>query len=201
MFEKRAITNIPITDILALRWSGRAYDPERLVETDKLEAVLEAARWSPSCYGDQPWRYLVWDRHRDPTNWSRAFACLAEGNQTWAKFAPVLLLAAADTCLRDGPPNRWGAYDTGAASMSLSVQATALGLMVHQMGGFDAGRIRAEFAIPERFECMAMLTLGYQLPPERIPAEWLDREMAPRSRVPLEEIAFAGEWGSGLSLS
>lgn len=195
MFEKKAITSTPIADLLALRWSGRAYDPDRPVEPEKLAAVLEAARWAPSCYGDQPWRYLVWNRIDQPAAWRRAFACLAEGNRAWAEYAPVLLLAAADTLLRDGSPNRWGPYDTGAASMSLSVQATALGLMVHQMGGFDAAKVRAEFAIPERYECMAMITLGYQLPPERIPETWREREFAPRSRRSVGEIAFVGEWG------
>jgi nitroreductase len=195
MLEKPASTQVPIADALARRWSGRAYDPDRPVEPQKLLALLEAARWSPSCFGDQPWRYLVWDRLADPARWRRAFECLAEGNRGWAGQAPLLMLACADNQFADGRPNRWGQYDTGAASMSLSVQATALGLMVHQMGGFDAQKIRAEFAIPERFHCMAMLAVGYQLPEERIPEALKERELAPRARRPLAESFFAGGWG------
>lgn len=149
MFEKPAETRVPIVELLARRWSGRAFDRDRRVAPDALLGLLEAARWAPSCFGDEPWRYLVWDRFEDPEHWGRAFECLAEGNRTWARDAPILMLAAAAGHFeRDGRPNRWGAYDTGAASMSLALQATAIGLMVHQMGGFDAERIRRAFAIP-----------------------------------------------------
>lgn len=196
MVDKPASTQTPIADLLARRWSGRAYDPARPVEPDQLTALLEAARWSPSCFGDQPWRYLIWDRLADPERWHRAFECLAEGNRGWAGDAPLLLLACADSQFTDGRPNRWGQHDTGAASMGLSIQATALGLMVHQMGGFDAAKIRAEFAIPERYECMAMMTVGYQLPEDLIPAGMKDREHAARARRPLADSFFVGEWGT-----
>lgn len=195
MFEKKAATRVEIADVLARRWSGRAFDPDRPVEREKLAALLEAARWSPSCFGDQPWRYLVWDRLADAGRWRRACDGLSEGNRGWAERAPLLMLACADSRFTDGRPDRWGQYDTGAAGMSLSIQATALGLMVHQMGGFDAGKIRAEFAIPERYECMAMIAVGYQLPEDQIPEELREREYAPRARRPLAESFFMGEWG------
>ncbi len=195
MFEKRAQTQVQVEDIIARRWSGRAYDPGLKVERGKLAALLEAARWAPSCYGDQPWRYLIWDKHTDAQTWQQAFDCLVEGNQVWAKDAPILMLALADTIfLHNGKPNRWGQYDTGAATMSLCLQATALGLMVHQMGGFDSEHIQAEFNIPRRFSCMAMMAIGYQLPEADIPAEMAEREYAPRQRRPLGESFFAGEW-------
>lgn len=195
MFEKNALTRTPIIEPLARRWSGRAYDPDRPVSRDHLLALLEAARWSPSCFGYQPWRFVIWDRMNDFLAWHRALDCLSAGNQAWASLAPLLLLACADTRFADGRENRWGQYDTGAAAMSLSTQATALGLMVHQMGGFDAEKIRAEFAIPEPFVCMAMLTIGYQLPLEQIPDDLRDRELAPRSRRELGELFFQGAWG------
>lgn len=194
MFDKKASTQVEIAPVLASRWSGRAYDPDRPVEREKLIALVEAARWTPSCFGDQPWRFLIWDRANDPETWQRAFDCLSEGNRTWAVRAPLLVLACADRQFTDGRPNRWGQYDCGAAAMSLSVQATALGLMVHQMGGFDPARIRAEFAIPERYDCMAMMTLGYQLPEQRIPEDLREREYAPRSRREIPERFFMGEW-------
>lgn len=195
MFEKRAATQVPVEEIIALRWSGRAYDPNRPVEREKLVALLEAARWAPSCFGDEPWRYLIWERGADPDLWRRAFDCLSEGNQAWAGAAPVLMLSMADSIfVKNGKPNRWGQHDTGAASMSLCLQATALGLMVHQMGGFDADRIRAEFRIPDRYACMAAITIGYQLPEAAIPDDQREREYAPRSRKPLGESFFRGTW-------
>jgi nitroreductase len=200
MLEKRAVTQVPIQDHLARRWSGRAYDPARAVDAPQLLALLEAARWAPSCYGDQPWRYLVWDRVRDNAAWQRAFACLGEFNRGWAGAAPVLMLALADTLFHhNDKPNRWGAYDTGAASMSICVQATALGLMAHQMGGFDAEKAQAEFAIPQRFTPMAMITIGYPLADSAIPAALRERESAPRQRRPLGELAFRGAWGKAIA--
>jgi nitroreductase len=195
MFPKRAVTAVEIADVLASRWSGRAYDPDRPVERAVLTALLEAARWSPSCFGDQPWRFLIWDRLTDRERWQRAYDCLSEGNRSWAVGAPLLMLACGDRQFTDGRPSRWGQYDTGAAAMSLCVQATALGLMVHQMGGYDPARIRVEFAIPERFECLAMIAVGYQLPEERIPEDLREREYAERSRRELGECSFLGEWG------
>jgi len=147
MFEKPASTEVPIAAPLARRWSGRAFDPDRPVSHEVLLALCEAARWALSCYGDEPWRFVIWDRCGDPDHWARAFAALAEGNRAWARDAPILMLAAAATVFaRDGRANRWGAYDTGAAGMSLCVQATESGLMVHQMGGFDPERLRLAFA-------------------------------------------------------
>ena len=195
MFEKNAQTQTPIIDALAQRWSGRAYDSDRPVERTKLLALFEAARWAPSCFGYQPWRLLIWDRSEEFQTWHRAFECLAESNRAWACHAPILMLACADTRFADDRPNRWCHYDTGAAVMSLSTQATALGLMVHQMGGFDATKIRSEFAIPEAFDCLAMITVGYQLPLDQIPEEFLERELAPRSRRDLAESFFEGAWG------
>lgn len=198
MFEKSAITQVPIADLLARRWSGRAYDPNLPVARDDLLALCEAARWSPSCFGDEPWRLLIWDRATAPDARSKAVACLVEGNRAWAEAAPVLLLATADSEFSHGGLNRWSTYDTGAAVMSLALEATARGLMVHQMGGFDGAAIRAAFAIPDRYLCMAMITVGYQLAEAAIPEASREREYGPRKRRPLGENFFAGEWGKAL---
>ena len=125
MFEKKAITEVPINDMLASRWSGVAYDPERPVEAEKLSASIEAARWSLSCYGAQPWNFIICDRSRDEAAWDTAFDCLVEGNRAWARNAPVLILAVAvERFKHNGEPNRWAQYDTGAAGISLCLQAT-----------------------------------------------------------------------------
>jgi nitroreductase len=196
MIEKRAITSVPLIDPLGLRWSGRAYDSRRPVARAHLLALLEAARWAPSCFGDQPWRYIVCDRNADGAAWQSAFDCLVPGNQTWAANAPVLILSLADTLFaHNGKPNRWGQYDTGAASMSLCVQATALGLMVHQMGGFDPDRARSSFGVPDQYVPMSMMTVGYQLAEPDLPADFRERELAPRERRALGQTFFAGRWG------
>ncbi|MFM8445619.1 MAG: nitroreductase family protein [Methylococcus sp.] len=199
MFEKKALTATPILEPLARRWSGRAYDPDRPVEHEKFMALLEAARWAPSCFGYQPWRLLIWNRDEGFEQWQKAFECLSESNQSWAGQAPLLMLACADTEFADGRPNRWSQYDTGAAIMSLSVQATALGLMIHQMGGFDAVMIREVFAIPETFDCLAMITVGYQLPEESIPEILREREYAARSRRELADTFYLDAWGQPVS--
>ncbi|MGQ0658123.1 MAG: nitroreductase family protein [Chromatiales bacterium] len=200
VMKKPIDTAQPVHELIAERWSGRAYDPQRQVPRPHLFALLEAARWAPSCFGDEPWRYLIWERQRNAASWQRAFDCLAEGNRSWAQHAPLLMLSTADgTFVKSGKPNRWGQHDTGAASVSLCLQAAALGLMVHQMGGFDAERVRQEFSIPERYAPMAMITVGYQLPADRIPESMREREYAPRARRPLAASFFEGAWGTAVA--
>lgn len=198
MFEKRATTGVPVHDLIALRWSGRAYEASRPVPRADLQALFEAARWAPSCFGEQPWRFLALDRVAAPERWQSAFACLAEANQTWAGAAPVLVVVCADSQFeRDGTPNRWAEYDTGAAAMSLCVEATARGLMVHQMGGFDADRLRLACAIPSRYVPMSVVTVGYQSARDLIPAALRAREEAARTRKARGDLFFDGEWGRG----
>ena len=161
MFNKDIETKVPIHELIAARWSGRAYDSEKTLSRGQIISLVEAARWAPSCFGDQPWRFIIFDKATNQSAWDKALACLVEGNKSWAKDAPVLLLACADSVLsQNGNPNRWGQYDTGAASLNLCLQATALGLMVHQMGGFDADKTKTEFSIPDQFTPMAMMTVG-----------------------------------------
>lgn len=198
MFEKKAQTRVPINELLARRWSGRGFDPSRQISRQHVTALLEAARWTPSCYGEEPWRYIVCDKATNETAWRNAFVCFGQGNQIWAVNTPLFLLTVSNTILENnGLANQWGKYDTGAASMSLCIQATELGLMVHQMGGFDAEMARQKFNIPDQYDPMSMLAIGYQLPLESIPEELRAREMSDRRRNPLTENFFEGEWGVG----
>ena len=199
MPKNPAITQVAIADLIAQRWSPRAIDPDQPVSRDQLLALLEAARWAPSCFGDQPWRYLVWDRFRDPAGWRQAFDCLAEGNQLWVKNAPILLLAvAAPNFGHNDQPNRWAQYDTGAASENLCLQATALGLVAHQMGGFDPEVAKARFNIPAAHVGMAMIAIGHPGAIELLPQALAEKEQAPRSRKPLAQLAFEGRWGQNV---
>lgn len=200
MLDKPAQTQVPIHDIIARRWSPRAFDPARPVSREQVVALLEAARWAPSCFGDQPWRFIVWDRNRDRAAWDQAFDCLVEFNQQWVQHAPILIAALADSQFTtNGKPNHWGQYDTGAASENLCLQAVALGLAAHQMGGFDGDKLRQKFAFPEPFRCMAMIAVGHQAKADTLVGEIKEAELAARSRRPLGETAFDGAWGKPLT--
>jgi len=200
VIEKPAVTQVLIAALLARRWSPRAIDPAAPVERKQLLALLEAARWAPSCYGAQPWRYLLWDRFRDPEGWQKAFDCLAEGNKVWAKNAPVLMVSVAVPVFSgNGKPNRWAEHDTGAASENLCLQAAAVGLVAHQMGGFDAAKVKAAFALPADHVCMAMIAIGQPGSLDTLSADLQERETAPRERLPLEACFFEGEWDKGVS--
>ena len=201
MTENRAITQTAIADLIARRWSPRAIDPDQPVSRDHLLALLEAARWAPSCFGEQPWRYLVWDRFDAPEGWRQAFACLAEGNQIWVKNAPILLLSlAAPNFGHNGQPNRWAQHDTGAASENLCLQATALGLVAHQMGGFDPEAAKTRFNIPADHAGMAMIAVGHPGAVDDLPAALAQKERAPRTRKSLEQLVFACRWGQSIHL-
>ncbi len=194
--QKLAITQVPINETIANRWSGRAYDASKQVSHMQIIALLEAARWAPSCYGDQPWRFIVWDKNTDVHAWRQAFDCLVPGNQAWVKDAPVLLLTCADTLFNHNQqPNRWAQHDTGAAAENLCLQASGMDLMAHQMGGFNADMAHETFAIPAQYTPMAMIAVGYPADIASLEGEVLAREIAERSRRPLNELFFAGSWG------
>ncbi len=199
--HKPAITHVPIHDLIAQRWSPVAFDPQRPVSHAQLIALLEAARWAPSCFGDQPWRYIIWDRFTDAVAWAQAQSCLTPGNQDWAHNPPILMLSLAGSVFSaNGMPNRWAQHDTGAASENICLQATALGLMAHQMGGFDADKARTLFDIPANYTPMAMIAVGYQGTSESLNDKLREREAAARSRRPLEEMFFADVWGRALEV-
>lgn len=181
MFSKPAHTKIDIHPLLQNRWSGRAFDANRAIEKEKIDALAEAARWAPSSMNAQPWRLTAIFREQMAI-WTSVKECLAASNQTWADQAPMLLVIATETQFTDEKPNRWAAYDTGAAIMALSIEATHQGLMVHQMGGFNPERVREVLAAPTTWNLLAVAAIGYQLPKDKIPAALLERELAERSR-------------------
>lgn len=163
------------------------------MDRDTVLTLLEAARLAPSSFNEQPWRFLIFDGS-DGAALERARSCLAAGN-AWAKRAPLLLLSvAADRWRKDGSANRHAQHDVGLASENLALQATSLGLTVHFMAGFDADRARELFSIPEGFTPMAMIAVGYPGSVEDLPEAHRERELAPRQRRAVSEIAFAGRW-------
>ena len=190
--EKPAQTQFPIHELLKKRWSPRAFD-ERPVEADKLLSLFEAARWAPSSNNGQPWRFLVATKE-NTTEYDRLFNCLVEGNQKWAHHAPVLLLSVAKLEFEDGSPNRHALHDTGMAAENLIVQATALGLVAHQMAGFRIDQARADCKIPEGYEPVAMIAVGYPGDPAQLSDRLRTREAQPRVRKPLTEFVYSAIW-------
>ncbi|MGC4095996.1 MAG: nitroreductase family protein [Nitrospira sp.] len=193
--EKPAKTEFKIHDLLARRWSPRAFD-ERPVEADTLLTLFEAARWAPSSNNEQPWRFIVANKSQQATDWNRLFDCLVEGNRKWAVRAPVLILSVASMNFEDdGMPNRHAFHDTGLAAENLVLQATASGLVAHQMAGFDIEKARAEFHIPTGYEPVAMIAAGYPGDPTVLSERLRERELQTRSRRPISESVFSGRWG------
>ncbi len=174
----------PIHELLQKRFSPRAFE-NRSVSKETIRALLEAARWAASSYNEQPWRFIVATKD-DPADFEKLLGCLVPGNQEWAKSAPVLMLSVAKlTFTRNDKPNRHAYHDVGLAVSQLIVQATALGLYVHQMAGFDVDRARQAYGIPEGFDPVAAIAIGYSA--EETPSS--------RTRRPQDELAFSGTWG------
>ena len=190
--DKFAVNNHPIHELLRRRWSPRAFSSQP-VESDKLLSLFEAARWSPSAANTQPWYFIVATQD-DPEEFSKLLAVLTERNQRWAKSVPVLLLAVARRVTDDGHENRWASYDLGQSMAHLSIQATNLGLSVHQMAGLDPARARDAFGIPEGYEAITAGAIGYPGEPNDLPEDLRDRELAERSRKELTEFVFEGAW-------
>ncbi len=196
MLEKKAVTGVPIHDLLASRWSPRAFAADKTVSRAHLATLLEAGRWAPSCNGDEPWCYLVWDKSRDAQGWQQAFDCLSENNKKWVKNVPLLMLSCAGSIFgHNGKPNRWTQHDTGMANLSIALQAQALGLVAHQMGGYDAEKARSVFGIPAEYTPISMMAVGYQAEPDVLDEETKAKEMKPRARKPLGQCFFEGGWG------
>ena len=194
VMEKPAETQYPIHDLLRRRWSPRAFS-DRRVDPAIMRSLLEAARWAPSSYNEQPWSFIVATKD-DPVEFGRLLSCLVEGNIQWAQHAPVLMVSVARLSFEDdGKPNRHAFHDVGLAVANLIVQATALGLVVHQMAGIFPDKIRELYGIPEGYEAVAGIALGYPGDPQSLPEGLRKRELAPRERKPLTEFVFTGRWG------
>ena len=198
--EKPAHTQYAIHELLRNRWSPRAFS-EKPVSSETLGSLLEAARWAPSCFNEQPWRFIVATKNR-PQEYDALLACMAQANQRWAERAPVLMLSVASlNFVRNGRPNRHAFHDVGLAVENMVLQAQALGLAVHQMAGFDVAKARDSFKIPESFEPVAMIAIGYQGDSEALPEDLREREDAPRTRNPMRNWVFRGTWGQSAVFS
>lgn len=191
---KTAQTQVPILDLIAERWSPRAYQ-SRPVEQEKIVAMLEAARWAASARNLQPWSFIVATSDR-PDDHGVMVRCLGEGNQRWARHAPLLMLVVAEMETPEVQRNRTAFYDCGLAVSNLAIQAMHDGLMLRQMGGFDRDLARALYGIPATHEPICVLAIGYQADASTLPEDLRDREDAPRVRKPLSDMVFTTKWGN-----
>jgi nitroreductase len=178
-----------VDDIFVNRWSPRALSGEEIAESE-LMILFEAARWAPSAYNNQHWRFLY--ARRGDAHWDRFFNLLAEGNQLWAKDAAALVVLASKTTFdHNGKPSRTHSFDSGAAWQNLALQATQREWVAHGMEGFDAARARVELNLPEDHAVEIMIAVGRAGSPADLP-EKLRAMEKPGGRKPLREIVFAG---------
>jgi nitroreductase len=171
------------------RWSPRAFAAREVSRAD-LKRVFEAARWAPSSGNAQPWRFIVGIKGTETH--AKIVSTLAGFNKEWAPRAPVLILGTTNAVNARGSTNAYAMYDLGAAAVSITLAAEALGLATHQMGGFDHDAARKEFAVPENYALGSVMAFGYQDEPAALANEELiSRETAPRTRKPLTEMVFS----------
>jgi nitroreductase len=185
----------PVHALITKRWSPYSF-ASRSVPDEDLCSLFEAARWAPSSYNEQPWNYIV-AKKENPEEFQRLLSCLVDGNQVWAKAAPVLALGIAKLRFaRDDQPNRAAIHDLGLAAGNLVVEATARGLSVHQMIGILPDKAREIYAIPEGYEPLTGIAIGYAGDPKALPEGLRDRDLTRRPRKPLKEFVFSQTWGN-----
>src|ERR1700761_7812288 len=183
----------PPPRVVSERWSPRAFS-DKPVSPEILKSIFEAARWAPSSSNSQPWAYIV--ATKDYTEkFDKMVGVMVEFNQGWAKNAPVLAISIAQIKNKEGKPNTHAFHDVGSASAQLTFQAVAEGLYVHQMAGFDANKAREVFHIPDDWQAVAAIAIGYPGDPNSLPDKLKERELAPRVRKPLADFVMTGDWG------
>jgi nitroreductase len=197
--EKPAQTDYPIAEILRRRWRPRAFS-DRIVEPEKLQSLFEAARWAPSSFNEQPWSFLVATKQKQEEH-ARLLSCLVEGNQRWARLAPVLMVSVAKMNFENtGKPNRHAFHDVGLAMGNMLVQATELELSVHQMAGFFPEKVREIYGVQDGFEPVAAIAIGYPGDVEVLPEPFRERELIERTRKPISSFVFQSKWGEVSSI-
>jgi len=183
-------------EIIKKRRSSRIIDPDRQVEEEKIKELLEAARWAPSCFNNQPWRFIV--SREDSLD--QVKECLTQGN-SWAKRAPLIITVTSQPELDCQIQDReYYTLGIGLAVENLLLQGIDLGLVVHPIAGFKEKKVKQVLKIPDPFRVYTLIIIGYPGVPEGLDEEIIKKEKAPRQRKSLKEIAFGEFWGSPLGL-
>lgn len=198
--HKHAAPDHPIHELIARRWSPYAF-ADRPVSDDDLRSLFEAARWAASSYNEQPWSYIVATK-ADAAGFEQILSCLVEGNRAWAQAAPVLALGCTSlNFVRNGKPNAAAIHDLGLASATLTFEATARGLFVHQMIGILPDKAREVYRIPDGVQPLTGLAIGYAADPSALPEAYRQRDLAPRQRKAQGEFVFGSQWGTPSSIA
>ncbi len=180
----------PIESLFLRRWSPRAMSGE-VVEEEELWRLFEAARWAPSTYNEQEWRFLY--ARQGTAEWDRFFPLLMEANQTWCRRAWVLIVGLSHRVfMRNGQPNPVHTLDTGMAVQNLLLQAAAMGLVAHPMAGFDRDRARRELLVPADYDVEVMIAIGRPGDPDELPDGYREMDFQPSSRHPVEAFVREG---------
>ncbi|WP_165063300.1 nitroreductase family protein [Marisediminicola senii] len=187
---RTAHTSEPIHPVLAERWSPRSFDQHAIVTDAQVTAALEAARWSPSASNSQPWRFIV--ARRGTPEFDTIVAHLVGFNAAWAGSAALLVVNIAELEGADGSARPWARYDLGGAVAHFTIQAHHDGLHVHQIGGFDATGLGVALRLPDRFAPMSISAVGVVGPADALAEPARQREIAPRTRLPLTDLLTVG---------
>ncbi len=181
----------PVESWIVNRWSPRALSGEEIGQED-LMTLFEAARWAPSSYNGQPWRFFY--ARRDHAHWDEFFDLMVEFNQGWAKDAAVLIVVVSRTTFEhNDKPAQTHSFDTGSAWENLALQASAMGLVAHGMQGFDYDKARQVLQLPDHYHVEAMVAVGLPGNAEDLPEGLREREK-PSDRKPLEDIICEGPY-------
>jgi nitroreductase len=185
--KKKASSQYPIHDLIAQRWSPRAFNPARTLDREQVLSILEAGRWAPSCNNGQPWRYIV-GLNFDASH-AKLFSALTLSNQAWAKNAPLLICAVASKVWTGkAAPNDWAEQDTGISLGYMLLQSTALDIHSHPMAGFSRERIQESFSLPTDLRPMTVIAFGYYGAIGTLEEHQQVRENAARERMPQSEF-------------
>jgi nitroreductase len=186
----KAETAVPVNEIIASRRSPRSFNEAKTISDEDLTAMLEAARWAPSAFNGQPWRFYVGKRGDEV--FSQIMTSLGDFNKSWAKNASALILVAGKTVRDDGSMHADYQFDCGLAVAQLVIETHHRGLIAHQMTGFNKGVAQEVLSIPADQSPVVVIAIGTQDAPEKLTGPLLERELAPRQRLPLSEIVVQG---------
>lgn len=187
------INTMKINDLIRKRYSTLAFS-QKEVEEEKINLLIEAASWAPSARNEQPWRFIIGGKEKG-SRYQRIFSSLMKSNQQWVKNAPLLIVCLAKLNYQHkNRSNKYAIHDLGMATANLSIQATELDLFVHPMGGFEKDILISEFNIPEGFQVVTVLAIGYGGSIEKIPEELQIREKMPRTRKSFAELVYSGDF-------
>ncbi len=195
---KDSSTRIPDHPIVPLITARRSlYDLYRTRTNDQIKAILpqlfEAARWAPSEYNAQPWRFIY--ALPGTEAWDTLFATLAPGNQQWVAHASAMILVLSATQDAKGRSLSTHSFDTGLAVSQLLLQATELGLITHPLAGFDHEQVRKAFEIPLLYTIEVLIALGEQASHEHSNKSFAKRDARTATRKSINEFAFEGKLG------